>query len=328
MRISANNAFPLQLRKIASRQSYSIALLLLIIAVIINYSLQPNFFRPAVLNGNLQSYLPLMLLAAGQTIVIIGGGVDLSIGAIVSLASVVMVHTMGNHPTTTQVYLSIGLGLLSGILAGVFNGICVAYLRFQPIVTTFASSFVFSGLALDIMPSPGGNVPSFLIDAYQQTPLGIPLTIWIAAILLVLWGLLRSTRYGPYLYAVGGESMSAYVTGVPVSRIRISTYALAGFLAALTGLMLVMNTGTGDPLIGPPMTLNSIVAVVLGGTRLRGGQGGIAGSLIGVIILGLILNIISFANVPSWWQTLVNGLIVMLALAGPGIIALVRRLRS
>ena len=122
--------------------------------------------------------------------------------------------------------------------------------------------------------------------------------------------------------------MSAYVTGVPVSRIRISTYALAGFLAALTGLMLVMNTGTGDPLIGPPMTLNSIVAVVLGGTRLRGGQGGIAGSLIGVIILGLILNIISFANVPSWWQTLVNGLIVMLALAGPGIIALVRRLRS
>jgi ribose transport system permease protein len=122
--------------------------------------------------------------------------------------------------------------------------------------------------------------------------------------------------------------MSAYVTGVPVSRIRISTYALAGFLAALTGLMLVMNTGTGDPLIGPPMTLNSIVAVVLGGTRLRGGQGGIAGSLIGVIILGLILNIISFANVPSWWQTLVNGLIVMLALAGPGIITLVRRLRS
>ena len=122
--------------------------------------------------------------------------------------------------------------------------------------------------------------------------------------------------------------MSAYMTGVPVSRIRISTYALAGFLAALTGLMLVMNTGTGDPLIGPPMTLNSIVAVVLGGTRLRGGQGGIAGSLIGVIILGLILNIISFANVPSWWQTLVNGLIVMLALAGPGIIALVRRLRS
>jgi ribose transport system permease protein len=325
MRISVNNSLPAQLRRSVSRQTYQVALGLFFVAVIINYLLQPNFFRPAVLSGNLQTYLPLMLLTAGQTIVIIGGGIDLSIGAIVSLASVVMVHTMGDHPTTTQIFLAIGLGLLSGILAGLFNGICVAYLRFQPIVTTFASSFVFSGLALWVMPSPGGNVPSFLVDAYQATPLGLPLTIWIGALVLLLWGLLRSTRYGPYLYAVGGQSMSAYVSGVPVPRIRLSTYTLAGLLAACSGLMLVMNTGTGDPLIGPPMTLNSIVAVVLGGTRLRGGQGGIAGSLIGVLILGLILNIISFANVPSWWQTLVNGVIIMLALAGPGIIAVVRR---
>lgn len=307
------------------KQSYLLALLLLIIAVTINYALQPNFFRPSVLSDNLQTYLPLMLLAAGQTVVIIGGGVDLSIGAIVSLVNVVIVRIFATNPTPSQIALAIALGLLTGIAAGVINGICVAYLRFQPIVTTFATSFIFSGVALAVMSSPGGSVPGGLMDAYQNNPLGIPLTLWVMLVVLVLWSLLRATRYGPYLYAVGGQSMSAYITGVPVSLVRLSTYALAGLLAALSALTIILSTGTGDPLIGNPMTLNSIVAVVLGGTRLSGGQGGIAGSLLGVIILGIILNIISFANVPTWWQTLVNGIIIVLALAGPGFVALLRR---
>ncbi len=311
--------------RVVRTQPYLLALLLLCIAIVVNASLQPNFFRPSVINGNLQTYLPLMLLAVGQTIVIIGGGVDLSVGAIVSLVNVVMVRLLGANPTGTQILLAIVVGVLIGVVAGVVNGICVAYLRFQPIVTTFATSFIFSGVALAVLPSPGGAVPSFLMNAFQSSPLGIPLTLWVMLVVLLLWWLVRSTRYGPYLYAVGGRSMSAYATGVPVSLVRLSTYTLAGLLAALSALTIILGTGTGDPLIGNPMTLSSIVAVVLGGTRLSGGQGGIFGSLLGVIILGLILNIISFANVPTWWQTLVNGCIIVLALAGPGIFALLRR---
>ena len=306
-------------------KSYRFALLLLIIAVTVNAALQSNFFRPSVLSDDLQTYLPLMLLAAGQTIVIIGGGVDLSVGAIVSLVDVLVVRTMGGNPGASQVFLAIGLGLATGVLAGLINGICVAYLRFQPIVTTFATSFVFSGLALWVMSSPGGNVPPGLVDAYQANLLGLPVVLWVMVVVLVLWNFLRSTRYGRYLYAVGGQSMSAYVTGVPVSLVRLSTYIFSGLMAAFTAVALVMSTNTGDPLIGGPMTLESIVAVVLGGTRLSGGQGGVAGSLIGVVILSLILNIISFANIPTWWQTIVNALIVLLALTGPGIVALVRR---
>jgi ribose transport system permease protein len=313
-----------QLRRVVLRQSYLFPLLLLVIAVAINYALEPNFFQPAALSGNLQSFLPLMLLAAGQAIVIIGGGVDLSLGAIVSLVTVVMVHTMGSNPGASQTAFAIALGFISGILAGALNGFCVAILRFQPIVTTFATSYVFSGLALLVMPSPGGSVPADLMNVYLSNPLGIPLTIWVIVIILLLWNLLRSTRFSRYLFAVGGQSMSAYVTGVPVSLIRFSTYVLAGLMAALSGFALVLSTGTGDPLVGAPMTLESIVAVVLGGTRLSGGQGGITGAFIGVIILSLILNIIFFANVPSWWQTLVNGLIVLLALTGPGIVAFIR----
>lgn len=313
------------LQRIIFRQSYLLALALLIIALIINYILQPNFFRPAIFEGNLQTYLPLMLLAAGQAIVIIGGGVDLSVGAIVSFVNVVIVRMMGTNPSPTQILVAVALGLLCGLLAGALNGICVAYLRFQPIVTTFASSFIFSGLALWVLASPGGSVPTALTDAYAADPLGLPTVIWVVIVLLLLWNAVRATRYIRYLYSVGGQAMSAYVTGVPVSSVRLSTYILSGLFAALSAFALVLNTGTGDPLVGGSMTLSSIVAVVLGGTRLSGGQGGITGSLIGVVILSLILSIIAFANVPTWWQTLIDGFIVMIALAGPGLALLAQR---
>jgi ribose transport system permease protein len=327
MRIAAVSTSQTQwIQRVLSRQTYLFALFLLLVAIVVNYSVEPNFFRPAVLSGNLQTYLPLILLSAGQTIIILGGGVDLSIGAIISLVNVVMVQLMGAQANTGHVSFAIAVCLLVGALAGAINGFCVAYLRFQPIVTTFATSFSFSGLALWILPSTGGHVPQGLLDAYQQDPFGIPLTLWAIVIILMLWSALSSTRYGRYIYAVGGDSMSAYVTGVPVSLVRFSTYVIAGLLAACSAFTLVLSSsGTGDPLIGGPMTLTSIVAVVIGGTRLRGGQGGVAGSIIGVIILGLILNIIAFTNIASWWQTLVNGLIVMLALAVPGFIALFRR---
>lgn len=325
---SVPSAQALPARRLPLRQSWLVALVLLIIAVIINRLLQPNFFRPGVISGNLQSYLPLALLAVGQTVIIIGGGVDLSLGAIVSLVDVVIVAALGTSPSAGQITGAIALGLLAGVLAGCLNGFCVAYLRFQPIVTTFASSFVFSGVALWVMPSPGGSVPPDMMTIITSRPLGVPIAIWIGVAVMLIWGLLRTTRFTRYLYAVGSSPMSAYISGVPVSLVRFSTYAIAGLMAAFAALALVLSTGTGDPLIGQPLTLNSIVAVVLGGTSLSGGQGGVFGSLIGVIILGIIRSIISFANVPNWWQTLIYGSIVVLILAGPGFVGLLRRRRS
>lgn len=319
----------LSARQTLRRQPFLFALLLLTVAVAITYALQPNFFRPAALSGNLRTYLPLMLLAAGQTIVVLGGGVDLSVGAIVSLTNVLIVSAMGGAEAGPgQVVAAVALGLAAGALAGALNGACVAYLRFQPIITTFATSFIFNGLALWIMPSPGGSAPPALQSAYASRPLGVPTAVWVALALVLLWGLVRRTRYARYLYAVGGSELAAYTTGVPVPLVRLSTYVVSGVLAAATGLALVLSTGTADPLIGDPMTLSSIVAVVLGGTRLRGGHGGVLGTILGVYILGFIRTIISFAGVPSWWQTLVDGLIVMLVLAGPGLAALLRGRRG
>lgn len=309
------------------QQSYLFALLLLLIVAAIIYLRQPNFFRPAILSGNLRTYLPLMLLAAGQAIVIIGGGVDLSVGAMVSLVNVVIVQTIGGRQDPPALVPALALGLLAGAAAGAVNGICVAYLRFQPIVTTFATSFIFGGLALSVQPSPGGSVPPAAVAWYTSNPLGVPLALWVAGIVLLLWTALRATRYGVYLYAVGGQPLSAYITGVPLNLVRMSAYVISGIMTAAGAAALVLNTATGSPLIGAPLTLSSIVAVVLGGTPLRGGQGGVAGAILGVVILGFIRSLISFANVPSWYQVLVDGLIVMLALSGPGLAALLRRRR-
>jgi ribose transport system permease protein len=150
------------------------------------------------------------------------------------------------------------------------------------------------------------------------------MALWIALLIGLIWVGVRRTRYARFLFAVGGEAESAYATGVPVSLMRLSTYVVAGLMSSLSALALTLNTGTGDPRIGDAMTLTSIVAVVLGGTRLSGGQGGVIGTLMGVVVLGTIRNIISFANVPTWWQTLVDALIIVGALAGPGLIRLIR----
>lgn len=313
-----------KLQIIARRHPYLFALGLLVAAMGVNFYLQPNLFESRVLSGNLRIFMPLMILTAGQAIVIIGGGIDLSVGTMVSMVNAILVTWITRDSTTTEIITAVAFGAAAGMAAGLFNGLCVSYLRLQPIVTTYATSFIYAGVALWVLPRPGGLMPSELTRLYRSNPLSIPLTIWVAAIIILLWVGLRTTRYGRYLYAVGGQSEAAYATGVPVSLMRLSTYIIAGLMAAFAALALTLSTGTGDPRIGDAMTLPSIVAVVLGGTRLSGGQGGIAGSLIGVVILGSIRNIISFANVPTWWQTLMDALIIIVALAGPGLVRLIR----
>lgn len=321
----------LQLKYLPLRFPALFPVILLLVAVTVNAILQPNLLELRVMNGNLRSFLPLMLVAVGQTLVIVGAGIDLSIGAIVSLVTAVLVTNLLPESPPLEIIGVVAMACAAGMAAGALNGFGVAILRLPPIVTTYATGFIFSGLALWILPRPGGSMPEQLARWYRRaTPLNVPLGIWIALILILLWALFRRTRYGSYLIATGGKPEAAYATAVPVNTVRFSSYVAAGLFAALGALALTLGTGSGDPRIGVGitttggMTLDSIVAVVLGGTRLSGGQGGVAGSILGVIILGLIRNIISFADVPSWNQTLVDATIIIVALAAPGLIGWIR----
>jgi ribose transport system permease protein len=274
-------------------------------------------------------FLPLILLTVGQAIVLLGGGIDISVGGIVSIVNTILATRVGLDGTPEKMWQFVIVSLLAGILAGSINGFFIAYLRLQPIITTYATSFLYVGFALFILPNPGGGIPAEVANLYRTvTPLGLPLAFYIIAILLGLWLYVSSTRYGKFLFAVGGKAEAAYETAVPVTTIQFSTYVISGFMAALAGIAITMLSGSGSAEIGNSMTLNSITAVVIGGNAMSGGVGGVAGPIMGAITLNLIQNIISFAHIDTWWETLVKATIIVVALATPGVINLFQRRRS
>jgi ribose transport system permease protein len=268
----------------------------------------------------------MILLAAGQAVVILGGGIDISVGGIVSIVNTILATQVGLNGSPEKMWAYVLVSLAAGILAGAINGFFIAFLRLQPIITTYATSFLYVGFALFILPNPGGGIPADIANVYRNTtPLGLPLAFYVIAVVLVIWMYIRSTRFGNYLYAVGGNAEAAYETAVPVTWVLFSTYVVSGFMAALAGIAITMLSGSGNAEIGVPMTLTSITAVVIGGTALSGGVGGVAGPVVGAITLGIIQNIISFSRIDTWWETFVKATIIVVALAAPGMINLLRR---
>ena len=302
------------------------ALVLLLLAILVNWILQPNMFASDTLNSNMRVFLPIILLTAGQAIVILGGGIDISVGGIVSIVNTILATRVGLEGSIEAMWQYVAISLLAGALAGAINGFFIAYLRLQPIITTYATSFLYAGFALFILPNPGGGIPASIAGVYRNSrPLGLPLAFFVIAIVIGLWLYFRSTRYGNFLFAVGGNAQAAYETAVPVTRVVFSTYVISGIMAAFSGIAITMLSGSGSAEIGSAMTLHSITGVVIGGTALSGGIGGVVGPIMGAITLGVIQNIISFAGITTWWETLAKAAIIVLALATPGIINLFRR---
>lgn len=289
---------------------YTPVLLLTGLLLVLSEALVPGFLEPVNLSRFLFSALPMIFLAAGQTLVILGGGIDLSLGSLLTLASVTMVVLFEK---VDPVIATLG-GVAAGAVGGAINGLSVAYLRLQPLVATFATSFLFGGVSLWLLPQPRGTVPQ------EVRELADPLWFPLIPLLLLFggWVLLRHTPRITLLYAAGGQARSAYASGVQVTKVRFGSYVGAGLLAALGAFFLLLETGTGDPLVGQPMLLGSITAVVLGGTRLSGGVGGIEGTIFGALLLVLFRNLVFFLGVPSDLQVLAEGIVVLLALAASG----------
>jgi ribose transport system permease protein len=304
------------------RHPYLMAVIVFLVLCVINAILQPTFLRFGVAASNVAAFLPMALVAVGQTYVVLASDIDLSAGAIVSLVNVVVVSIIdGMGGTGTSMALGLAAGLVLGLTCGVVNGLCVAYLRFQPIVTTFATGIVFAGFALWVLPEAGRQVPPALYLTYAGSVLGVPTVLWILFVAIGFAAIVARTRFYQALRATGGNMQAAYQTGVPVARVRLGAYTVSGLFAALAAFALVGETASGDPLIGGALTLSSVTAVVLGGTALSGCVGGVAGSILGAFILGLINNVIFFAQLPFEWQGLIQGLIILTALAGGVVMA-------
>ena len=262
---------------------------------------------------------PLAIAASGQTLVILTGGFDLSAGAVISLVNVVLASNMPDTPAGILLWSLIGIGV--GMATGAFNGIFVAFFRLQPIVVTLSTMFITQGLTLLVMDKPGGMIPAGLSAALAQdaVPNLIPMALVLLGILVLLWLWLKSTRFGTGLYAIGSDMEAARARGIAVPFVQFLVYVLAGGCYGFAGVFVSAQTGAGDPLVGNSMLLQIFGAVVVGGTRLGGGRGGVVGSIIGAFILMVIVNILLVLNVSAYYSTIVEGCILILAVLASAI---------
>jgi ribose transport system permease protein len=301
-----------QLGPVARRNAWSLGLLaFLAVLLVFTKIIQPTYGVAGV-QGLGISVLPLALAAAAQAVVVLSGGIDLSIGALMALTNVVAAVLMKDQSDQFGILVVVGTLALGAVLGGI-NGGLVVVTRVPDIVVTLAMSFVWAGCALIVLPTPGGGSASWLLDLVTGS-LGsewIPkAAVVLIVVVAVIWVPVRRSRQGLSLYAIGSNQLAAFRSGVSVGRTKVLAYALMGLFAALAGLSLTASTGIGTPVPGP-YTLLSVAAVVLGGVSLAGGRGGLFGPIVAVVILQLIRTDMTFLDIDTNLATVVQGLILI-----------------
>jgi ribose transport system permease protein len=270
--------------------------------------------------------LTLALAATGQTIVVLMGGIDLSIGGVISLTTVVLATKSTSSAGGLLVWLPVVV--LIGAAAGALNGLVIHRLRLEPFVVTLATWSIWSGVALWILGTDGGAVPNSLVTFTDKSFLGLGIPIWLTLALIAFWLWLSKTRLGVGIKAIGSNRTSAFLSGVPLARTTIAAYSLCGLMAALAGVFLTTQTTSGSPTIGNDYILYSVAAVVIGGTSLFGGRGGAGGTIVGAFILTLIGDVVFVLGVSSFWTPLVIGALLIAAVLGSSLIEIVEGRRS
>jgi ribose transport system permease protein len=296
----------------ARRNGWTVSLLgFFVLLLVFTKLIQPNYGVAGV-QGLAISVLPLALAAAAQAVVVISGGLDLSIGSMMALTSVVAAVLMKGQPEEFGIAVVIGV-LLLGLVLGAINGSLVVITRVPDIIVTLAMGFVWAGFALLVIKTPGGAATKWLKDLVLGS-IGIE---WIpkAAIALIIvvavvWIPVRRSSLGLSIYAIGSNRLAAFRSGVPVGRSKIAAYVLTGLFSALAGLSLTASTGIGTPVPGP-YTLLSVAAVVLGGVSLAGGRGGVFGPIVAVLILSLIRTDMTFLSLDTNLAIVVQGIILI-----------------
>lgn len=253
------------------------------------------------------------LIAFGMTTVILGRGIDLSVGSLLAYVGVV---TATLAVSGLPAWLAILAGLAIGASLGAISGLFVAYAGIAPFIVTLAGLTIFRGMALAFTDGrPVTGLPPLFAEIGYGTFLGLPMPVWILlAFLIVTHLLLRHTALGRAIYAIGGNEEAARLAGIPVRRVTAFTYAFSGFAAALAAVVLTGRLNSAQPTAGVMFELDAIAAVVVGGTSLFGGRGGVFGTLVGALIIGVINNGMNLLNVPSFYQQIVKGGVILAAL--------------
>ena len=317
--------------RFVSRNAWVIGLFVIFgLLLVVTRLIQPDY-AAAGIGSLVRAALPFAFAVAAQTVVVIAGGIDLSIASMMALTSVTAAVLMSGASEEFAI-LVVPLVLLLGLLIGAINGALIVVSRVPDIVVTLAMLFVWQGAALLVIEAPGGAAAEWLKALLIGTVAipGIPtaITQWIPKALIVLIvGLaavfvpLNRSKLGLSIYAIGSNNLAAFRSGVAVDRTRIAAYAIAGLFSAMGGLVLTMSTGIGAPIPGPYL-LASVAAVVLGGVALTGGKGGIVGPIVAVFILRLVRSDLTFLSVDPNVTTIIEGTIMVVVVMLGALLAL------
>lgn len=264
-----------------------------------------NLFRQVSINA---------LIAVGMTFVILTGGIDLSVGSILALGSAL---TGGLLLAGLNPWLAMFIGLVIGAVLGGINGFIIAKGKVAPFITTLASLSIYRGITLiytDGIPMTGLSDSVAFELMGRGYILGIPFPVIIMLVVILMTHfILKNTVFGRHIYAVGGNEPAARLSGIKVDRIKIGVYALSGLLSVLSGIILTSRLNSAQPMAGDGFELDAIAAVVIGGTSMTGGRGKVLGTLLGAILIGVISNGLNLLNVSSFYQQIVKGAIILLA---------------
>jgi ribose/xylose/arabinose/galactoside ABC-type transport system permease subunit len=294
------------------------ALVALVVAAIVGATRYYAFFTPENLLNVLRQNSMLGLVALGMTFVILTGGIDLSVGAILAVAGVVAAKLASQGSLAGVVG-----GIAAAALLGLVNGILITKVRIQPFIVTLAMMIAARGAALaatgeQSVSLPAGATAIAWLGRGSVGPVPVPVVLFVLAY-VVGWAALRYTRFGRYVFAIGDSEEAARLMGLPADRVVIATYALSGALAGLAGVVLAARLGAGQPVAGTGWELDAIAAVVVGGTLLTGGQGGAGSTLIGVLLLGVIFNLFNLeGTISPWWQWVMRGAFLLLVVVVQG----------
>ncbi|MCC8181358.1 MAG: ABC transporter permease [Planctomycetes bacterium] len=257
---------------------------------------------------------PLILAGLAQTFVLLCGGIDLSIGSMISFANV-LAASLPHVDTRENIVLWCVVPPLAGMAMGCVNGVLINLGRFPPFIITLATASIYLGLSLMILGEPGGEVSYDAMYVASGTLLGIPMPLVIIVISVAAAQIfLTRTRTGRSIYAVGGNETLALQSGIHCRRVKFTCYALSGLLSGLAGTYLSARMYAGDPLVGEPYVMNSIAVAVIGGTSLVGGRGGVVGIIGGTYIFYLIDNVLNLLSIDTFYQYIAKGLVLILAL--------------
>ncbi|MGT2744384.1 ABC transporter permease subunit [Streptococcus phocae subsp. phocae] len=301
-----------QVMKYLSELTTLMALIGLMVVITV---MNPNFLTTNNLLNLLLQVTANGFIAFGMTFVILTGGIDLSVGSMLALSSALSAGLIASGvPVPIAIVLAVGLGALFGML----NGLLVAYGRLAPFIVTLATMTIFRGATLVYTngnPVTKGLTDSFLFQFLGQGyVVGIPFPVILMAIVFVLlYVLLHKTAFGKSVYALGGNEKAAYISGVNLNKVKVMIYTISGMMAAISGLIVTSRLSSAQPTAGTTYEMDAIAAVVLGGTSLAGGKGRILGTLIGALIIGVLNNGLNIIGVSAFWQQVVKGVVILIA---------------